>query len=241
MITKLKNIVLDILFPPLCLSCQNYLGNGKNDHSLCDKCRTNIIIHTTLFCSICRSRLPENKKICHKESSYLLGAATTYDEPIKTLIHHFKYGYWTRLEKPLNTIFLSYLENLGAVRSSISHSFKKYIVVPIPLHKDRLKERGFNQATCFARAVALHYKLPIEQNLLFRVKETKPQVKLDWEKRKNNLEKAFTVSKPGRIEGKNIILIDDVYTSGATINEAVRTLRSSGAKKIIALVLAKTR
>src|SRR3989344_7065277 len=101
-IAKIKELLLDILFPPICLNCNTYLKKEEKDSALCGSCLAKIQVHNTFFCSVCRARLPENKKVCHKNSSYLLGAAVNYNESVKSLVHGFKYKYWTRLKKPIS-------------------------------------------------------------------------------------------------------------------------------------------
>jgi ComF family protein len=271
---KLKDILLDILFPPICLNCEKTLLKEERDNAFCALCFSKIIVHTSLFCPICRARLPENKKICHKSAKFLLAAATNFDEPIKNLIHQFKYGYWTRLIKPIGNILAAYLENLtrfhlvrftrwNLVKVNIGTSeiqnindnsgtsdvqtlkkkiFQNYIVIPIPLHKNRQRERGFNQAELLGKIISEKLNLVMRRDLLVRVKETKNQAELkNWKDRKKNLEKSFAVTAPEIIRKKNIILVDDVCTSGATIEEAAKTLKESGTRKIIALVVAKAR
>ena len=132
-LVKIKEFLLDILFPPLCLNCSSSLQEKEKTSALCGRCREKITVHTTLFCSVCRARLPDNKKTCHKNSSYLLGAATNYDEVIKSIIHRFKYKFWTRLENPLSDLLLTYTKNL----SPDGLLFKNYTVIPVPLHKNR--------------------------------------------------------------------------------------------------------
>ena len=237
-ILKLKDLALDILFPPICVNCGNSLIKEEKGRAVCNACLSKITIHTTLFCGICRARLPENKKICHKNSQYLLGAATNFDETIRNLIHQFKYQKWQRVLNPLKIILEIYLNNL----QFNSESLKNYIVIPIPLHKNRLQERGFNQAELIGKIIAEKYNLPLETKILFRNKETKSQAELkNWGERKNNLASAFKIENADYLKNKNIILVDDVCTSGATIQEAAKILKENSAKKIIALVIAKTR
>jgi len=110
----------------------------------------------------------------------------------------------------------------------------------MPLHKNREEKRGFNQSELLSEEISKILTLPIINGAILRIKETKPQAELrGWEQRKVNMEKSFSVSNPEKIAGKNIILVDDVCTSGATANEAVKTLKENGAKKIIVLVVAK--
>ena len=232
---KLKNLVLDILFPPICLSCEQNLLEDEKADDLCDKCLSKITIHTTLFCSICKNRLPENKKICHKNNAYLLGAITDYNYEIKNIIHYLKYKKWRRLSSVIKKILNQYLDKLN-----LKNKTKNYIIIPIPLHKNRLKERGFNQSEIISKIISEKLNLNIKNNILTRLKETKPQAELkNWEERKENLKNSFSINNSEEIKNKNIILIDDVYTSGSTINEAVKSLRGAGAKKIITFVVAK--
>lgn len=262
---KIKSIVLDILFPPICLNCHKTSANAENNADLrekliCKDCLSLIKLNNTLFCPICRSRLAENKKICrhsyyyndgdnngkNKKRSfyYFLAAAGNYDDPIlQNLIHYFKYRSFESIAPILGEIIIKYLSNLSFVRCQMS-----YVVVPIPLHSNRERERGFNQAKLLAEIIARHFNLPII-NSLKRIKNNEPQAKIKGlEKRAENISGCFKIDPHANfdigvknsIKGKNIILVDDVFTSGATINEAVKILKESGAKKIIALVLAKT-
>lgn len=200
-----------------------------------------ITVHSSLFCGICRARLPENKKTCHKKSLFILGSATNYDENIKILIHQFKYKYWTRLKNVFELILKIYIENLQPEKT-LKKFLNNCLIVPVPLHKDREKERGFNQAEILGGIISRILSIPIENRIIARIKATQTQAKLkNWEQRKENIKNSFFIADPEKIKGANIILVDDVYTSGATINEAAKTLRNAGAKQIIAFVIAKTK
>lgn len=111
--------------------------------------------------------------------------------------------------------------------------------MPVPLHPKRLRWRGFNQSILLAREVSRAYSVPMDPFSLRRVRETPPQTELNEEERRRNVRGAFALA-PGRsIERRNVLLVDDVYTSGATVNECVRTLRKSGARKVFVLTLAR--
>lgn len=228
---KAKEIIFDILFPPLCLNCQNNLSDGNN--LICQDCLGLIQFNNTLFCPVCRARLAEGKRICHYDAGYFLAAAGNYDDPIlQNLIHYFKYKSFENLTPILGEIILKYIENCGL-------KIENFIIVPVPLHKKRERERGFNQAKLLAEIIAKNLNLELN-DCLKRVKNTKPQSQLkDGEKRQSNVFNCFSATNPDFIKGKKIILVDDVFTSGATINEAVKILKLNGAKRIIALVLAK--
>jgi len=247
LLIKAKNIVLDILFPPICLNCQKSL-DGRNK-LICENCLYSIKLNHTLFCPICRARLADNKRVCahyydydddhdKKKRSfyYYLAAAGNYDDQVlQNLIHYFKYKRVKNLAPVLGEILIKYLDNLSL---SIVNS-QGSIVIPIPLHYRRERERGFNQAKLLAKIVAHHFNLTLIEALK-KIKNTKPQAKIkDIEKRMKNISNCFAIKSPEMIQNKNIILVDDVFTSGATLTEAVKTLKQNGAKKVIALVLAK--
>lgn len=212
---KIKEIILDSLFPTPIISDR-------------------LPVNKTLFCSVCRARLPENKKICHKSAQYLLGAALGYDQPeIRRAIWRLKYRGRTGLAKPLADILIKYVDALNL-------ELEKFIVIPVPLSIKRLRDRGYNQSELVAKIFCEKFQLDINTSALARTKNVAPQMGLkDWEARKNNMIGAFGVADPEAIKGKNIILVDDVFTSGATMNEAAHQLKDFGAKNIIGLVVAK--
>ncbi len=234
-LTSIKEALLDILFPPVCLHCKKNLAREEKSKMLCGDCAAQIHIHATLFCAKCRARLPDNKKICHKDTPYMLAAAVNYDGSIKDLIHQLKYRRWTSVIDVIRPILDTYVKNL-------SLSVDDYLIIPIPLHPDRQKERGFNQAELISAVIAEALQLSMPANILTRVKKTKAQAELkNYNDRSENLANAFHVTNGEIIKNKNIILVDDVYTSGATMDDAARALREAGVKKIIAFTFAKTR
>ncbi|MDO8466559.1 MAG: ComF family protein [bacterium] len=214
-LAKIKDILLDSIFPNPVIS-------------------NRLPIYKTLFCAICRARLPNNKKICHKGAQYLLGAATNYDQQaVRQTIWRLKYRNRTGLAKPLADILIKYAAKLDL-------DWGRFIVIPVPLSQARLRNRGYNQSELIARIFSESFQIELNKTALVRTKNTPPQMEIrDWEARKKNIIGAFGVAKPELIKGKNIILIDDVFTSGATMNEAAHQLKDSGAKQIIGLVVAK--
>jgi ComF family protein len=114
------------------------------------------------------------------------------------------------------------------------------LVVPVPLHRSRLRERGFNQALLIARGPAKRFGLPVEARALRRHRPTAPQVGLDETERRRNLREAFSVEAIHLVEGRRILVIDDVITSGATADACARALLSAGASRVDVLSLART-
>ncbi|HNW96682.1 MAG TPA: ComF family protein [Candidatus Paceibacterota bacterium] len=245
---KAKNLILDSIFPIYCISCGDFLSSEKNSY-LCSKCLAKIPINSGLFCPICFKRLDraENKKCSHSaKKSFLdfLGYATYYEiTPVKTLIHNYKYRFAKSIARTLSDIIIIYLK-----RSL--NDWNNWVIIPIPLHRSRLNWRGFNQAEEIAKIINQKFNWPILNGILIRKKKTAEQAEIKKrEKRQENLKDAFGLSPVKNsnnkssstqiIEGKKIILLDDVYTTGTTLEEAAKILKSAGAKKIIGLVIAK--
>ncbi len=216
---KIKNWVLNAIFPTVCLT-------------------SGIKLNKTFFCSVCKSRLPYNKKTCHRSAPYILAPAASYsDEQVRKLIWQLKYRGRSGNAIMLGNLLINYLKNLNIARQLADENF---VIVPIPLSKNRLRQRGYNQAALIAKIVAEQIQLPIEESALVRVKDSLPQAETkDWDQRRKNIAGCFGVKNPEQIKNKNIILIDDVSTSGSTLAEAVHQLKACGAKKIIGLVAAK--
>lgn len=232
---SIKAVALDILFPPLCFACEKNLTPEEKKRNVCAACLASIALFDTLFCSVCGARLPGNVKTCHPAASYMLGSATSYrNEAVQRIIWRLKYEKLKSAGAPLAELLTRYLNTLD-------YSFVDFTVVPVPLHPERLEERGFNQAGLLATAVAATLDIPLVTNALHRVKATPAQAKMrDRKERTANLLDAFAVAPNNEtLRGKNIVLVDDVFTTGATIGEAVKILKIAGAKTIVALAVAR--
>jgi competence protein ComFC len=116
---------------------------------------------------------------------------------------------------------------------------KDFILMPVPLYKKRLLERGFNQAALLAGGLSDRLGLEVEEKVLERVRQTVPQVDLEEKERKDNVKNVFSVRDISRVKNKKIILVDDVITTGATIEECGKVLKLSGAKEVWGVALAK--
>ncbi len=128
---------------------------------------------------------------------------------------------------------------MARVGSEFFQEWSPEIIVPVPLHPKRLRWRGFNQALLLGREVSRRWQIPVDPFILLRVKETAPQTQLPEEERRKNVRRAFDVNSGKTIDGKNVLLVDDVYTSGATVNECSHTLLRAGAKEVHVLTLAR--
>ena len=219
--------LLDILFPPICLNCRTYLnGLEEKENLLCDICFTGIKVYSNIF---------------RPDPQFNLMALGSYEtSALRELLHYFKYNGFLRARAPLEKLMMRWLNT----NSSLVPRFlpPRSLLVPIPLHRSRLRARGFNQAELIAEVLSQLFQLPVEKGLLERTRDTKPQIGMkNAKEREENVKNSITVrERPGWPQHQNVILVDDVYTSGSTMKEAMRALRRSGAKNISAFVIAKT-
>lgn len=229
-------MLIDLILPKTCVGCFKELRN----YSLCSNCASKIAA-TNAFCPHCHLRLPfgELTELCGENLGGIkyLFSAGAYENPIlKAAVDALKYECIKDLRKPLAKMLARAItppfENFGRNK-------REFLIVPIPLHKKRLRERGFNQSALIAREVAQLLLLPYSEKILFRVKETSQQAKLKKADRKENVKDAFTAKIYPETCGRTIILIDDVATTGSTLREAARALKQTGYKNIWAAVCAQ--
>ena len=157
-----------------------------------------------------------------------------FNDLTKKIIHALKYNnqFWVRrFLQPYMQEFCVRPDNAALLEATD-------IIIPIPLHKKKLKERGFNQSLLIAKNWQKIIKLPLEKNTLIRQLHTGTQTGLKKTERKQNLKNAFMIKNSNPIINKNILLIDDVHTTGTTLNEAARRLKNHGAKQVMALTIA---
>jgi ComF family protein len=155
-----------------------------------------------------------------------------YDDMIKRLILSLKYddnGFVARAVAP----YMS-----ATLMNELPRSYSEYNLIPVPLCKTRLRRRGYNQSELLAQEITEYVNIPLIRNALFRVKKTAPQKNMTPLQRAENLKDAFAVINADLIKGKKIILVDDVYTTGATTGECVRVLRKAGAMQVKILTVA---
>ena len=165
----------------------------------------------------------------HFENHYYI---FKYDNLIRKLIIDYKFN-----EKPY--LYRSFLEFLNNYQKEYIQ-FKIYdIIIPVPISKKRKKERGYNQSLLIARKISSKEKIKLVDKVISKVKNNNTQSKLNKEERAENVKNVYKITKDKEIINKNILLIDDIYTTGATLNECSRMLKQAGAKKIDVLTIAK--
>lgn len=232
--SMLRESILDFLYPKFCLSC------GKEKSYLCPDCFPKIKIFPAPFCPYCNKRSPEGKicKNCQKSLSGFVAAAPYSNELLRKLIDAFKYNFVKELSASLAFLILKFLKENPEIEF-----FKNplnFLILPIPLHPRRLRWRGFNQAVEIGKILSPLLKIPMEENLLLRKRYTKPQVRIKRkEEKEENVKGIFSVKNSEEIKNKKIILLDDVATSLATMEEAGKVLKENGIKEIWGLAIAK--
>ncbi len=152
-----------------------------------------------------------------------------FEGSLREAIHQFKYRPCRALGGPLALWMAKNIRPVGGIDC----------VVPVPLHISRLRHRGFNQALLLAHGISEAFSLSLSYDNLKRVRPTRPQVELPGDERIKNVAGAFALMRPQEMKGKDIILVDDVFTTGATMNECARVLKDSGASRVTALTLAR--
>ncbi|TET06759.1 MAG: ComF family protein, partial [Candidatus Atribacteria bacterium] len=149
-------------------------------------------------------------------------------------IHLFKYYGEKKLAKPLGKLMVDYLLK--------NDEFKKKVdlIIPVPLHKNDLKKRGFNQSVLLGKVIGDYFSVPVGEKVLIKKKSTPFQVNLSKKEREKNILRSFSVEKPEEIKGKNILILDDVFTTGSTVEECAKGLKEARAKNIYVLTLARS-
>jgi len=223
---KIKRFLINLFFPKKCVICSSF-GSW-----LCPKCQKKVQKIKTPFCPKCK-KITSFGQYCPRcrRTKTIRGviAAGYYQGVLKETIHSFKYQKIKELRK--------YLFELISDRLSEGFPAGEFILVPVPLNKIKLYHRGFNQSEEIAKEIEKNYGYKLV-NCLDRIKNTKSQIGLSQKERLINVQNCFAIKSGFDIRNKNIFLIDDVVTSGATVESAAKVLKQSGAKKIWVISLA---
>jgi ComF family protein len=220
------------------------MGVGKV-HYICDECWENIEFISEPYCEICGGALGPNAVLsdggayqcywCRRQRPRFSKARSiaSYEPTLRDAIHIFKYEGKTVMAQHFSELMKDNVPNL------FNLSDYNYLI-PVPLHKSRYEERGFNQSELLARELENLFDIPIHLGNLVRVRNTEPQFSLGTREEKlTNVQDAFEVRYPEKIEWKNILLVDDIFTTGATVSEIAKTLLNAGANRVDVFTLAR--
>lgn len=219
----MRDVVASLLFGGACFVCR-----GRSRGILCDACRAELPQLGPELCPRCALPAPGGavcgRCLAEPPAYDATTAALAYDFPADTLVHALKFGGELALA-PL----------LGSLLSGKVQRLEVDLVIPVPLSPSRLRSRGFNQAAEIARALA---RGKLEIDLCLRRDDAVPQAQLPWDERQRNVRGAFTCRRP--LAGATVAVVDDVMTTGATLNELARTLKRAGAARVLNWVVART-
>ncbi len=230
-----------LIYPQTCLVCNTRL-NPKRRKPLCEECLSKIALIQPPFCIKCGRSLPGSSShkpgLCidcqrsRKRYPFLRAwNVCLYSEALRRCIHALKYNKRQGLAAFLSQFIIAFIR-----KNMVMDEFD--FIVPIPLHNLKLRDRGFNQAKLLAEPIAQEFNLPISSNLR-RVRPDISQTILSRQDRFNNTRDAFVSSRSLEFQNKNLLLIDDVFTTGATVSECARVLYFYGARSICVLTLAR--
>ena len=232
--------LIHLVFPSGCASCQTPLWQTSIPF-FCQSCWGKLSLLPEPYCPQCGRPFASPVALTHSPT-HVCGACRehppafskawsvfAYQTPLKEALALFKYRGKVTLAHPLARLLIQHLPSLPPVD----------VIMPVPLHAQRLREREFNQSALLANPLSQHLGLPLILGGLIRTRPTVPQTSLTRKERLTNLRGAFSVSQPVAIQGKAILIIDDVMTTGTTLHECAHTLRQAGSGPVYGLTLAR--
>jgi ComF family protein len=228
-VRNVKSYLINLVFPPVCACCR------KVGEILCQDCLKQVNWVQEPICQSCGCAVSNPSQRCNgcRERPLPLKqirAAVLFDTIIPDTIHQLKYRNTFALAEPLGILMA---DAWSKWHSNVD------IVLPVPLHAQRQKERGYNQSALLVNVFCRELSIASNQQILFRTRKTPPQVGLNAKERQTNVKGAFTVQNPHVVKGGDILLVDDVCTTGATLTAAAEVLLTAGAKTVSAYCLAR--
>ena len=235
-----RNYLADIIFPINCLGCKAESKNGDPKDYLCEQCLDTIPSHSKLACLFCSAPVTSGEicPFCKKEHPLdYFWSVTEYGYPlVNRTIQAFKYRFVKALGQPLARLLINYWQN-----RKITETLKDApLLVPVPLHRQRKNWRAYNQAEVLAEYLAKATNTKLADGALTRPIRRPPQAEItDPNQRRANAANLYACPDPARVRNQTIVLIDDVATTGSTLDECARVLKQTGAKTVGAFVVAK--
>jgi competence protein ComFC len=218
---------LDWLFPPECGGC------GRKGCRWCQDCQSSVEILGSQVCPVC-GEPQKSSQTCQNclqipPAYKSLRSWAAFKGPLRKALHHLKYRRDLALGDSLSGALIHYFVDL---------KWGVDLIVPVPLGKERLKERGYNQAALLARPIALSQNIRYSSKALLRVKDIRSQVGLNITQRRQNVSGAFWAN-PEFVRGRSVLIVDDVTTTGATVDACAEAVKEAGATDIFAMTLAR--
>jgi len=218
----------DLIFPKKCIHC------GRNGSYLCEDCLFLIEINPFEYCLCDKIEKRSRCENCKDKKLDKILSTTNYNQKIiQQAIHKFKYSYIKELSLQFSFLMLRHLELTNNIPD------KDFLIIPVPLSPSKKRRRGFNQSEEMARIISTAMGIEMDDYSLKKMKNNLPQAGLGKEERTDNIKGCYQVGEKNSIKDKKIILIDDVYTTGATMEECAKALKESGAKEVWGLTIAR--
>lgn len=237
LVKKCREELLDLIYPKTCFGCKSRISPEIEGY-ICKECLNKLDKLKPPFCITCGRPIDildiDKCTDCTGYNYYFTRgySATLYEGLVKDCLHNFKYNSHTYLGGTLARLMIDFaLEYIDPDKIDA--------ILPVPLHWQRFRDRGFNQSAILGKILSKETGVPFMRNGLTRTRVIKPQVELPRSERIGNVLGAFKVTNPKKFSGKHILLIDDVFTTGATLNECSRVLLDSGAKGVWVFCLAR--
>jgi ComF family protein len=233
---RAARVIFSLLYPGRCRACGSALGAGEK--FFCRACLADVKRVGQPQCSICGRPFPDGsgrdhpcRECMEKRPPFdMARAPLVYKGTVKEAVHLYKY-------RPVRSL-------KGYLGDFIEEGAKKWfpdatVAAAVPLHKRRLRHRGFNQSLFLAGRASEVLGIKLSVDGLVRIRHTRPQVDLSPKDREENVRGAFLVRSPGEFSGERVLLVDDVYTTGATVKECAKVLRKAGAEAVYVLTVAR--
>lgn len=232
--------LVDIFYPVKCRFCSQKLNSSYiHDGFVCEQCWRKMVILRPPYCRICGHPFGDGEGIdcfaCKALQNIhfdLARGIALYDKRMRKVIHSLKYEYHTEYISPLSRMVLDYFDTSNDYPALDA-------IVPVPLHPRRLRDREFNQSEVLFQPLSVRLNVPLINNVLYRTRYNIPQVGLNSEERMKNVEGLFAAQNKTLIAGKTILIVDDVMTTGATINACSKVLKDAGATAVYALCMTR--
>ena len=227
---KIDLSLSDLLFPPVCFGCNTRISAGM----LCDQCIQSLEFLDDV-CPRCGAYEQETSCRNCQENDYHFDRARSvfrFNKIIKSLIHDLKYNEMKKVASFLGEMSVNFLQKF--------QPFEQVdLIVPIPLHRVKKRSRGYNQSQLLSLEIAGRMNWLHKPDLIKRSRFTETQTKLGKTEREKNVREAFVLNSKHRLAGSNILIIDDVFTTGSTVNSVSALLKQNGAAKIYVLTIAR--
>lgn len=228
----IKNRILDVFFPRRCALCDRVLPLGKQD--CCEECRKKIKYIREPLCCKCGKPVRQEEEYCsdcRQKPHYFREGRAVFDYPtIRSSLYRYKYA-----GRQEYSVF--YGRHMAHCMAETIRRWKPEAFVPVPLHKRKQRVRGYNQAELIARELSRYFRIPVYESLVIRTKNTRPMKEINGTDRQNNVKKAFKI-RENDVKLKTIVIIDDIYTTGSTIDAVAKVCREAGITNIYFLTLA---